>query len=397
MKGRLRRRRTSEHVFVVDVEGRAGLATARGLHQTGYTVTGTASTRFAPGHWSRSCTYRLVLADPYLRAESFLDGLAQALERQLVAALLPTTDLALELISRDRHRLPTGVAIGLPAHEVVERWLDKRSLEDAAEPFGLAPPPSIACAGGAALLAAARELRYPVVLKPARSVVRVGDHLIRQGAVFVNDERSARAAAARLGEHVLVQRFEPNARIVAVGGVVTTDGVVASVAARWERRWPPLDGATSFCETVTLPAGLLKRVEGVLQALGHVGIFELELLERRDGTFAALDLNPRPFGWMTLALRAGANLPAIWCAAVLGREPPRFSVRTGDRYRWEDGDLKHLVWQLRRGRLRAAAAVLRPRSRVAHAYLELTDPAPLLAAFLYLVRRRHVHRPRTKT
>jgi predicted ATP-grasp superfamily ATP-dependent carboligase len=134
----------------------------------------------------------------------------------------------------------------------------------------------------------------------------------------------------------------------------------------------------------------------VLRTLGHAGIFELELIERDNGTFAALDLNPRPFGWMALALRAGANLPAIWCDWMLGRKSPRTSARPGVAYRWEDADLRHLVWQLRRGHLVAAASVLRPRGGVAHAYFELADPGPLPAAILQLARRR-VRRPKTQT
>ena len=90
---------------------------------------------------------------------------------------------------------------------------------------------------------------------------------------------------------------------------------------------------------------------------------------------------------MTLAIRAGANLPAAWCDWLLGREPARASARPGVRYRQEDADAKHFLWQIRRGRIREGLAVLRPRSDVAHAYFELRDPAPLPAALLNLAGR----------
>jgi hypothetical protein len=90
---------------------------------------------------------------------------------------------------------------------------------------------------------------------------------------------------------------------------------------------------------------------------------------------------------MTLAVRAGANLPAIWLESLSGGARTTVVGRPGVRYRWEKGDLQHLLWQLRRRRLRAAASALRPQRRVAHAYFELRDPAPLGAAAFALARR----------
>jgi hypothetical protein len=66
------------------------------------------------------------------------------------------------------------------------------------------------------------------------------------------------------------------------------------------------------------------------------------------------------------------------------------------RYRWEDADARHLVWQLRRGRLRAAAAVIRPRRRVVHAYFWRRDPGPLFARLLFMARQALTRRKRNK-
>ena len=376
------------HVLVSDVDGRAGLAAARGLSKAGYVVTGASSARLPPGFWSRACSEHLRVSDPYDDPRSFVDNLASVLRSRPFAALVPITDVDLEAISTYRHRLPPDVATGLPDPEVVERCLDKVSLAGVADTFDLTPPTSIVCDGGdvAQIVQVARELGYPVVLKPRRSVAAVDGRFVRRGARLARTERDARRLAPTLGQSVLVQRFE-RGRILSVGGVRVPAGIVVDVAARWYRRWPPLDGAASFCETVSPPAGLLDRVEGLLDTIGHVGLFELELLERGDGTLAALDLNPRAFGWMTLATRAGANLPAAWCDWLLGREPARASARPGVRYRQEDADAKHFLWQIRRGRIREGLAVLRPRSDVAHAYFELRDPAPLPAALLNLAGR----------
>src|SRR4029077_6089415 len=105
---------------------------------------------------------------------------------------------------------------------------------------------------------------------------------------------------------------------------------------------------------------LLERVESVVERLGHRGIFELELLEQADGRYGAIDLNPRPFGWLALAPQAGVNLPALHCDSLRGRAIATVPARVGVRYRWEDGDLRHVGSRVRSTRSPAAFAALKP-------------------------------------
>jgi predicted ATP-grasp superfamily ATP-dependent carboligase len=178
------------------------------------------------------------------------------------------------------------------------------------------------------------------------------------------------------------------ARRFSFGGVMTDDGVVGGAVARFDRTWPPPAGAVSFGETVAPPAGLMSTIETLLGRIGWRGIFELEYLESADGRRHAIDLNPRVFGWLALATSAGANLAALWCGAMLGRRSPRATARPGVLYRWEEADAAHLAWQLRRGRVRAAAAVARPHRAVVHAHFRLRDPGPLFARALRLAADR---------
>jgi predicted ATP-grasp superfamily ATP-dependent carboligase len=302
-------------------------------------------------------------------------ALADATRARSFDALLPTTDAALLAVSRFRSRLPGSLLRWLPPDETVSRCLHKAALLEEAAGAGFSVLETTQC----------REhgFGFPVVVKPAQSIV--GGR--REAARVVSDRAQLDAALAAFGTPVLIQRFYEGARVLSLGGVVWQGRLVAVAASRWARRWPPLDGAASFAETVPPPPDVVERTEALVAALGWQGIFELELLQLAEETFAPMDFNPRPFGWMTLALRAGANLPAVWAECVRGLDPPRVVARPGLRYRWEDGDAKHLLWQLRRRRLGAAAAVLLPRRRVAHAWFEARDPQPFGAELRRLTRR----------
>ena len=204
---------------------------------------------------------------------------------------------------------------------------------------------------------------------------------------ILRDEAALAEALPGFPLPATVQRFEEGAAPVSVGGVIASGRLLGSAVSRYRRLWPPEAGSVAFSETIAPPPGLLDRTEAVVGSLGWEGIFELELLATNDG-FSVLDLNPRPYGSLALAVKAGANLPAIWCDWLLGREPVPVIAEPGARYRWEDADVGHFFWQLRRHHWRAAGRVLVPHRRVTHALFRLSDPAPLAARAALIAKRR---------
>lgn len=367
--------------LVTEVGERGALEACRGLHAAGYAVSGVAPTRLAPGHWSRSVARRLRLPDPRADEAGFVDGLAGVLRETEHDVLLPGGEGSLLAISRGRELLG-DVLHGLPPAEVVDRALDKVVLLQAAEACGLAAPPSEVCTTAAEARAAARALGYPVVVKPPRSIVRTDGRMRQQAIAIAEDDEALDAAAASSATPFIAQRFEREAVRNSCAGVRVAGELRALAVARFLRMWPPRAGAASSAETIAPPRELVTRVESLLGSIGWDGIFEVEVLALPDGRFAAMDLNPRVFGWMALAGRAGANLAAIWCDALRGNTRPLIVARPGVAYRWEDAELLHLARRLRAGRFREAGRLLRPRRPTVYGYGRWRDPAPLAARLI---------------
>src|SRR5436853_361135 len=154
----------------------------------------------------------------------------------------------------------------------------------------------------------------------------------------------------RVGTPFLVQRAEEGDQY-SVAGVIAEGQLIVSAVSRYIRTWPVKTGRAAFSETVIPPNGLVGRVERLVREFGWQGIFELELIRRPDGSFAAIDFNPRLYGSIVLAESAGASIPTAWCEWLLGLKPKPVAVsaRPGLRYRSEDADLRHGLWQIRRG------------------------------------------------
>jgi predicted ATP-grasp superfamily ATP-dependent carboligase len=373
-------------VVVTDAEERAVLGACRGLAAAGYRVCAIAHRRPAATHWSRSCAERVVLPDPRQSVRRFVDGLEELLSTGRYAVLIPGSDAALLAVSEHRDRLERLALLGLPSREAVQRSVDKRLLLELAAGARLAQPPSEVCGDLAEGKTAASRLGYPIVLKPAQSFERVNGGLRQHGVALVADEETLEQAARKLPPPFIVQRYE-RAAFVSCTGVFADGRLLALTTSRVLRLWPPNAGMHTFSETVQAPDGLADRVRELLAAAGWQGIFQLQMLELPDGRLAVIDLNPRVFASITLDDYAGANLAALWCDWLLGRDPVPVLARPARRYRWEEGELCHLAWQLRHGRLRAASSAALPRRRVTHSWFRVTDPGPLVARGLELAFR----------
>jgi predicted ATP-grasp superfamily ATP-dependent carboligase len=374
-------------VVVTDAEERAVLGACRGLTQAGYRVCAAARLRPAATHWSRACAERVFLPDPRKSVREFVDRLGELLRGGRYDALIPGSDASLLAVSEHRDRLDGSTRLGLPSREAVRKSVDKRLLLREAAEVGLAPPESRECADLASAEEAAAELAYPVVLKPAQSFVPVNGGLRQHGVSIAADTAALARSVPAFTPPFIVQRFE-RACFLSCTGVIAEGRLLALTTSRVLRLWPPSAGMHTFSETVAAPSGLADRVRTLLTALEWQGIFQLQMLELADGRLAVIDLNPRVFASIALDADAGANLAAVWCDWLLGRDPAPVVAKPSRRYRWEEGDLCHFAWQLRHRRLRAAASVLLPHRRVTHSWFRVTDPGPLVARGLDLALRK---------
>jgi FAD-dependent urate hydroxylase len=376
---------SARRILVTDGETRAVVAVARGLATDGFDVTVAAAVPAwrAPAHLSRSVAARVGVPGPLTAPEAFVDALERALSGGGFGVLIPGADASLLRVSAGRGRLEGHVRLGLPSHEVVTRALDKSELASMAARQGIDPPLTVACADAASAVATARQLGYPVLVKPMTPISDTVTPPRRFSTLWAGDDGELTRAIATFGGAGLIQRRDEGA-VVSFAGVFAGSRLLGEAFSRYHRTWHPHAGNACYSETAAAPAELRRHIVGLLDDLAWEGMFELELIESAGGDWHAIDMNPRPYGSLALAIGAGANLPALWCRHVLGDDPDPVAAAPGVFYRWTDADLRHGLWQLRAGNPVAAAGVLRPRRRVVHAFGRRSDPGPALARVLEL-------------
>jgi predicted ATP-grasp superfamily ATP-dependent carboligase len=363
-------------------ESPASLAATRALRAGGHEPWLGLSRPDTPAARSRDAAGAVDLPSPLAAPERYALALAEAAAAAGAEAVLPATESALRALS-GRESLFGGVAVGTCGVEALERATDKALLAEEAPRHGLHVPRTTVVAAGEV----PADLEYPVVLKPLRSTLVRDDGTLVNVEVERADDRDEleRLLARTPGGRAAVQQHVEGT-LAAIGGVVWRGELVCASHQVSRRIWPPGRGITAYGETVPPDADRERAVASLLRWVGWSGIFQVQFLLDRERAWL-IDLNPRIYGSLALAVAAGLNLPSIWVDLLLGREPRVGTARVGQRYRVEEDDVRALAAAFRAGRRSEALAGLLPRRHTAHAALSLRDPAPFLTTLAKAAQR----------
>lgn len=366
-----------ERLLLCADESTGSLAAVRGLRAGGYEPWVAVSRPGTYAARSRAAAGVVSVPDAKDDAAAFVEALAAEARRLGVAAVLPATEGTLRALTGRETALDAVVGTG-PA-EALDRATDKESLARLAAEAGLDVPETVDARTG--------RVRFPAILKPAASVSVAADGAMRSAeAIRVADEAELEAALAGLpaDERWLLQPYV-SGTLAAICGVAWEGRLVCASHQLSPRIWPPGRGISSFAVTVPRDAEREAGVARLLGLVGWSGIFGVQFL-LAGGRAWAIDLNPRVYGSLALAIAAGQNLPAIWADLLLGREPRVAGYRVGVGYRVEEDDVRAIAVAARRGDLGALRGLV-PRRRTTHGVFSLRDPAPFLVTLRKLVAR----------
>lgn len=340
-------------------QSRSALAAVRALGAAGHHVHVTTTGPISVPGWSRYCRRRI--PTPAVTDAGYAPAIAALRSQVDFAGVFPASDAALLALSWIGSPLVHKLEVARAAERAGFPVATQQSFETAAD-----------------LLEAAESLRYPVVVKtdarqsPSSPAVWRADAPADLGS-----------ATGRSGPFVVQEWLSGQMR--AVAGVIW-DGELRAVAHQeYLRTWPRDCGVASAARTIGPDLGLERRLPELLA--GHDGVFQVQLIGDH-----VIDINPRVYGSMALSVRAGANLPALVCRIQQGEDRPSALVRArpGVRYRWLEGDVRHVMQAVGEGEMgvKAAGRALVPRPGTAHGDVSAADPVPSAARLLYAARSR---------
>jgi predicted ATP-grasp superfamily ATP-dependent carboligase len=377
-------------VVVTDGEQRAALAVVRSLGKAGYAPIVCSRDARSLAGVSRYAAASVHVPDPLTRAAEFTSAIAATVSEHAARVVVPVTEPA-SLALLGAGELLHGAVIAGPSLDAFRAISDKERMLAVAREVGLAIPAQLSLSGREDATDAALDgLRFPVVLKPTRSVRGGSIHSVSYAA----DRDALRQRLDGLSDTaypLLVQQ-----RIIGPGtGVflLRWDGrVIATFAHERIRETPPSGGASVYSKSVPADPELVEGATTLLERFDWRGVAMVELKRDVETRRAyVMEVNGRLWGSLQLAIDAGVDFPTLLVNAALGHvapEPPAY--RAGVRLRWWWGDVNHLLVRLRHSDARLSlppdalsrGALLRQffvwRSGDHNETLRLDDPRPFL-------------------
>jgi predicted ATP-grasp superfamily ATP-dependent carboligase len=374
-------------VLVLDANQRSALAVIRSLGRRGLKIVAGDHRPHSLGGASKYVATAIRYSDPGALPAEFIQDVIATAERLEIDVVIPTTDLTTMLLA-SQPDLCNSVRLATPRADSYESLTDKARLCELATRLAIPVPVTKVANTADAVADSARDIGFPVVLKPARSRYLKGDKVFSTGVEIVRDSDGLSETLRRqtwLNDiPCLVQQFVPGygAGVFALYG---PSGPAAWFAHRRIREKPPSGGVSVLSESVPVDPKMQVASAKLLSAAQWTGVAMVEFRVAPDGTAYLMEVNGRFWGSLQLAIDCGVDFP--WLLYQLTQnlpvgEPQTYTV--GKRLRWLLGDFDSLIAELtspsRGHKSRAIAAFARSfiDGRSQQEILRLYDPAPAI-------------------
>jgi len=320
-------------VFITDGYWRKTVAAVRALGRMGLRVTVSESTYLAPALFSRYCYRRVRSPSPVLQPSQYLDFLEDYLTHHPHQVLMPMEEDTLLLLAQHRERFARLTRLPFAVYDNLLFARDKLKVLRQAEALDIPTPKTHEITSIDQIDPLARQLQYPVVVKP-----RVGSG--SAGIYYVAEPSQLSFALERLilsGQLPLVQERLP-ADGAGIGASFLLDQkqqIRASFIHRRIREYPVEGGPSTLRESIIHDQ---VRHDGarLLQHLHLTGVAMVEFkIDSRDGKAKLLEVNPRFWGSLALAINAGVNFPYLLTLMAMDLDfPPVLDYRLKHFCRW---------------------------------------------------------------
>lgn len=380
--------------FVTEANLGSGVNVIRSLGKRGINVTAGDVSKIAGGFWSKYCNNRIVYPDPYFQ-ERFIKAIIKAKKMFDFDVIYGMSDITIRPIVRYKNELERNeIIVPTPDSDTFFKMCDKYATYKIAEKVGIPYPDTIIPDDEKEALHFSKTIGFPIVVKARNLTGGRGIFYTRNKEEFLKAYRNIKKI---LGINPVIQEYIPGRRNVYSVPVIfnRNNQVVTSLVMRKIRESPISGGTATFAETVSFPI-LEKYTIKMLKNIGWLGIATAEFkLDPRDNIPKLMEINPRFFGYMNLAIWAGIDLPYILykigknekiCKKNICKKMA-FSRLTHDLYvGFKELTEKNLNFTQRKKIIDDFLNSYQNKKMVFD-YLSLNDPLPFLSSILCMLGR----------
>jgi predicted ATP-grasp superfamily ATP-dependent carboligase len=325
-------------VLVTDGHFRKSLAVARSLGRKGIPVTVGERTFLNTSFFSKYCTRRLVYPSPHQSPNQFIEFILREIKKKQYDCLFPMEEETLLLLAKYHSEISKYTYLLIPDSEKIEFVRDKANLIRFAEAHGIPTPKTFYV-----LPTFLSSSTLPAVIKPRISSGSFGIVYVKK----TGDLSSSYQNVHKRYPFPLIQEWIPDgAGTFGLSALFDeTSNVKAAFVHKKLRMYPIQGGPSTLAEGVEHPQ-IMELGLALLKALNWVGVGMVEFkVDPRDGIPKLMEVNPRFWGSLQLAIVSGVDFPFLILKMARKKHfEPVLHYAVGKRFRWLLlGDILHFL------------------------------------------------------
>src|SRR5574344_2389925 len=235
-------------------------------------------------------------------------------KEQKIDALLSLNDLELPILAENKDRFEElGVKVIVSDPEVIDIAFDKYKTAQWVESLGLVAPKTYVRLEDAKKALSAGEIEFPLFMKPRwgsgsiglESIADMEELDIYYNLLMKKIKKTIFATASVGDEYIMIQEKLTGSEF---GLDIMNDLNGNHFAVSVKQKLAMRAGETDKAVTVDLPE-VREMGRKIGESLGHIGNLDVDIMQRADGAYCVLELNPRFGGGFPFSYEAGVNFP----------------------------------------------------------------------------------------
>ena len=322
------------------------LSVLRSLGKKGIDTAVMTSFPYYVSRFSKYCKKQFLVPSTG-REKEYARAVEKIVKKMKFEVLFPIFEWSLMPFSKNRDKISPYVKLPIASHESILKCFDKLSTMRFALEKDVPIPQTYFVHNSAELKQASEELTYPAVVKPRWSMVWKDDHAFHRRGSLVTSAPELIATYKSINQYFpypLIQEYVPGINY-SVAVLYNEGKARAFCCIKVHRAWPPLGGNSCFRESVPLDSKLKKYTETLLKALDWHGVAEVEFrLDSRDDIPKLMEINPRFWGSLSVAIKAGVDFPyLLYHMTMDGDIKNVFNYKVGVKGRYFEQDLLYII------------------------------------------------------
>lgn len=262
---------------------------------------------------------------PAVYATNYVEITLDICKKQKIDAVFSLNDLELPILAANKDRFAAlGVNVIVSSPEVIDICFDKYKTSQWVESLGLNAPKTYIRLADVKKALAAGEISFPLFMKPRwgsgsiglESIADMEELDIYYNLLMKKIKKTILANASVGDEYIMIQeKLTGDEFGLDVMNDLTGNNLGVSVKQKLAMR----AGETDKAITVDLPQ--VREIGTVIGCnLKHIGNLDVDIMQRSDGTYCVLELNPRFGGGFPFSYEAGVNFPKALIQMIKGED-----------------------------------------------------------------------------